>query len=240
MLDVDELRVSYGSVTALRGISIRVSAGEIVAVIGPNGAGKSTLLWALTGIVRPSAGKMVLDGHDLAKRKPEDVMRLGMSLVPEDRHIFASLTVGENLKLGATVRQDRAGVAADIERFKQQFPVLRDAENTPAGRLSGGQQQQLVIARALLARPRLLLLDEPSLGLDPHNTRLVFETLNELRDAGTTILLVEQNAAQSMRLADRTYILRTGEVVLHATRAELAGRDDIAHMYLGGPQEAAR
>jgi branched-chain amino acid transport system ATP-binding protein len=234
MLEVSGLDVRYGAIQALRDISLDVREGEIVAVIGPNGAGKSTLMWALAGVVKSAAGTMRLGTATLADRAPEDIARLGMSLVPEDRHVFASLTVEENLRLGTTARPRDAGdVRTDRERLDEMFPALQRARDTPAGHLSGGQQQQLVIARALLARPRLLLLDEPSLGLDPANTALVFETLATLRADGTTILLVEQNAVQSTRLADRTYVLRTGTVVLHASRAEIAERTDLVHMYLG-------
>lgn len=233
MLDVRDLEVAHGRVRALRGISLTVGAGEIVAVIGPNGAGKSTLLWTLAGIVRPQSGHISLKGHDLSGRSPEHIMRLGLSLVPEDRHVLASLTVAENLRLGATSRRDRRAVAADLERLEETFPILRRYRTTPAGRLSGGQQQQLVIARALLSRPSMLMLDEPSLGLDPQNVARVFEIIEDLRAGGTTVLLVEQNAAKSVRIADRTYVLRTGEVALEGTRLELAGRTDLAEMYLG-------
>jgi branched-chain amino acid transport system ATP-binding protein len=233
MLEVQDLAVRYGAVAALRGISLTVDEGEIVAVIGPNGAGKSTLLWSICGAVRPVAGRVTLHGRDLLGKRPEEIVRCGISLVPEDRHVFGSLTVAENLRLGATPRRDAQAVARDLEAMEERFPVLRRYRDTPAGRLSGGEQQQLVITRALMGRPRLLMLDEPSLGLDPQNVARVFEIIGELREQGTTLLLVEQNAAQSVRLADRTYLLRTGEVALHGTREELQDRTDLAEMYLG-------
>ncbi len=233
MLEVHDLHVRYGAVRAVRGVSLNVREGEIVAVIGPNGAGKSTLLWTLAGVLKPSSGRIAFDGQDIVGRASEDVVRLGLSLVPEDRHTFASLTVAENLSLGATIRRDRKATSRDLADLEELFPVLRRYRQTPAGRLSGGEQQQLVIARGLLGRPRLLMLDEPSVGLDPHNVARLFEIIAELRNRGTTVLLVEQNAPKSVQLADRSYVLRTGEVALQGTRETLSSRTDVAEVYLG-------
>jgi len=233
MLEIDELRVSYGRVPALKGISLTVEKGEIVALVGPNGAGKSTTLWTIFGLVRPDSGSISLEGKPLLGIPPERIVRLGLALVPEGRHIFNTLTVGENLEMGATARKDRAMVRADVAALLERFPVLERYYKSPAGRLSGGEQQQLAIARALLSRPRLLLLDEPSLGLAPVVIDLVFDVLAELREEGVTILLVEQNAARAVELADRTYVLRTGQISLAGTRDELQDTADLETAYLG-------
>ncbi|HZT15716.1 MAG TPA: ABC transporter ATP-binding protein [Gaiellaceae bacterium] len=233
MLEINDLRVAYGRTPALKGVSLTVSRGEIVALVGPNGAGKTTMLAAIFGLVKPSAGAIRLEGKPLLGLSPERVVRLGLSLVPEGRHIFNSLTVAENLAMGATARRDRREVRVDTSRMLERFPILAQYRNSPAGRLSGGEQQQLAIARALLARPRLLLLDEPSLGLAPLVIDLVFDVLAELRESGVTILLVEQNAARAIELADRSYVLRTGEVALEGERAELSTTENLEAAYLG-------
>jgi branched-chain amino acid transport system ATP-binding protein len=233
MLEIDDLHFSYGSIAALRGVSLRIDEGEIVGVIGPNGAGKTTTLAAVTGQVRPARGRITLEGRDLRGLNPEKVVRLGMSLVPEGRDIFGSLSVGENLMLGATRSRDRRAAAQDCERMLERFPVLKTYFRSSAAKLSGGEQQQLAIARALMARPRLLLLDEPSLGLAPLVVDLVFQTIGELRSEGVTILLVEQNAARTIAFADRTYVLRTGNVAASGTSQALRSSADIAELYLG-------
>ena len=233
MLEIDELHVSYGRVPALKGISLVVEKGEIVALVGPNGAGKSTTLSTIFGLVRPDSGSISLEGKPLLGITPERIVRRGLALVPEGRHIFNTLTVGENLEMGATARKDRSAVRADIAALLERFPVLERYYKSPAGRLSGGEQQQLAIARALLSRPRLLLLDEPSLGLAPVVIDLVFDVLAELREEGVTILLVEQNAARAIELADRTYVLRTGQISLAGTRDELQDTADLETAYLG-------
>jgi branched-chain amino acid transport system ATP-binding protein len=233
MLEIDNLRVNYGRAPALKGVSVSVSEGEVVGVVGPNGAGKTTLLSAIFGLVSPSSGSIRLSGRSLVGRPPERIVRLGLSLVPEGRHIFKSLTVAENLAMGATVRTDRAQVRVEMSDLAERFPALAQYRDAPAGRLSGGEQQQLAIARALLSRPRLLLLDEPSLGLAPLMIDLVFTVLAELRESGVTILLVEQNAARTIELADRSYVLRTGEVALAGTRTDLQAAEDLETAYLG-------
>lgn len=233
MLEVDGLIVRYGSTPALHGISLDVREGEAVALIGPNGAGKTTTLAAIAGLVRQSAGSILFDGLSLAGESTEGIVRRGISLVPEGRHIFATLTVAENLGLGATPRTNKREIDDDLERVLQLFPVLRTYHRSPAGKLSGGEQQQLAIARALLARPRLLMLDEPSLGLAPRVIDLVFETLERLRAEAVTLLLVEQNVERAVQFADRTYVLRSGRMRLSGTRDELIADGDLAATYLG-------
>jgi branched-chain amino acid transport system ATP-binding protein len=233
MLRIEDLHVSYGRVPALKGVSMQVNAGEIVGVVGPNGAGKTTTLATVFGLVKPDSGSILLDGRSLVGEPPERIVRFGLALVPEGRHIFNTLTVRENLELGATARKDRAEVRRDLGELRERFPVLERYYDSPAGRLSGGEQQQLAIARALLSRPRLLLLDEPSLGLAPVVIDLVFDALAELRDEGVTILLVEQNAARTVELADRSYVLRTGQVVLTGERDELLAAEHFETAYMG-------
>ena len=240
MLEVENLTVSYGAVRALRGITLKVADGEIVAVIGPNGAGKSTLIWTITGTVAPDDGDVRLDGTSLVSLKPEAIARLGISLVPEGRHIFRKLTVGENLQLARTVRRRRAGASLEdgLRDVFDRFPVLERRLSSPAGQLSGGEAQQLAIARALLMNPQLMLLDEPSFGLGPMVVEEVFAELRRLRDEGVTILLVEQNASKAVELADRTYVLRTGEIEREGTRDELLTETDFASAYFGAEEES--
>jgi branched-chain amino acid transport system ATP-binding protein len=233
MLTVESLRVRYGRVTAVRDVSLHVNDGELVSLVGSNGAGKSSTLLAIAGAIAPAAGTITLDGETISGRSPEAVARAGLSFVPEGRDVFAQLTVEENLRLGATRRGKDPGIEEDIERGLERFPVLRRYFRSNAGRLSGGEQQQLVIARALLSKPRLLLLDEPSLGLAPQMVELVLTVVDELRAAGTTILLVEQLAEQAVELADRSYVLRNGEVVASGTASELASQIDLESAYLG-------
>ena len=233
MLRVDDLRVTYGRVPALHGISLHIDEGETVALVGPNGAGKTTTLAAAFGLVEIEHGSIEFEGESLIGARPEQILRKGLALVPEGRHIFGSLTVAENLELGTTARRDRRAAAEDLERMLERFPVLRTYYRTTAGTLSGGEQQQLAIARALLSRPRLLLLDEPSLGLAPVIIDVLFESLEELRREGVTILLVEQAAARAVEFADRSYILRTGRVAHSGTRDELLRMEDFESAYLG-------
>jgi branched-chain amino acid transport system ATP-binding protein len=235
MLKVENLVVKYGSVTAVQGVSLDVAEGEVVGIVGPNGAGKTTTLSAILGLIAPTSGAITFEGRSLLGLSPEEVARMGLALVPEGRRIFGTLTVGENLQLGATVRSRTSDVAEDLERLLDRFGALRVAYSTPADRLSGGQQQQLAIARALLSRPRLLLLDEPSLGLAPLMVDEVFNILQELRASGSTILLVEQNALRTVEFADRCYVLRTGSVTLSGPRETLLNRVDWAAAYLGVP-----
>jgi branched-chain amino acid transport system ATP-binding protein len=234
LLKIENVSAYYGRIAALRGVSLQVDTGEFVAVIGPNGAGKSTLLHTIAGVLQPSDGTVVLDGESLAGKPPEHIVRKGLALVPEGRHIFGTLTVAENLLIGATPRAASNGdLDADINRVMDLFPVLRDRYRQRAGKLSGGEQQQLAIARALLSNPRLLLLDEPSLGLAPLVIDTVFDALDTLRENGITLLVVEQNAAVAVEAADRTYALRTGRVELSGSRDELMAMENLESALLG-------
>jgi branched-chain amino acid transport system ATP-binding protein len=233
-LAVRDLQARYGAIVALRGISLDVEEGELVALVGSNGAGKTTALSVIAGIRRAAGGSAVFDGVELIGRSPEDVARMGISMVPENRGVFPTLTVAENLRLGAYLRRDGAAARADLEALHARFPVLAERRDQPAGTLSGGEQQQLAIARALLRRPRLLMLDEPSLGLAPTLVDRVFELVAELHREGTTILLVEQNVRRTLKIADRAYLLRTGRVEAAGRAEELHALVDIESVYLGG------
>jgi branched-chain amino acid transport system ATP-binding protein len=231
MLAVRDLAVNYGAVSALRGVSLDIDKGEIVAVIGANGAGKSTLLWSISGIVRPRSGEIVFQGERIDGQRPEAIARAGISLVPEGRHIFGSMTVKENLELARLRGKD--GQRASLHTALDRFPFLEARLHTPAGKLSGGEQQQLAIARALLSRPEVILLDEPSLGLAPRLVELVMDELASLREAGITILLIEQAVAVAVELADRSYVFRNGLIELTGSRDELLKNTDFAAAYLG-------
>ena len=233
MLNVDHLRATYGSITALRDISIQVNQGELVALIGVNGAGKSTTLLSIAGVVKPAAGTITFEDQSLLGQTPEAILRRGVALVPEGRRILAGLTVAENLRLGAAIRTDRSEIDADMEAMCQRFPILGQRFRQAGGTLSGGEQQQLAIARALMSRPKLLMLDEPSLGLAPILVDGVFELISELRARGTTILLVEQNVERTLEIADRAYLLNTGRIEHAGTPAELREHVDLAASYLG-------
>jgi branched-chain amino acid transport system ATP-binding protein len=234
LLEVADLRVDYGPVRAVHGVSLTVAPGEVVALLGANGAGKSTILRTVSGLLRPRAGSIRLAGQPIHRLPPARIVQMGIAHSPEGRHVFGSLTVAENLRLGATTRTDRAAVPADRERMYALFPILRERMHQVAGTLSGGEQQMLALARALMASPRLLLLDEPSLGIAPLIVRSIFATLADLKRQGVTMLLVEQNINVALDLADRAYVLRTGEVSLTGSAANL--RDDyerVAGAYLG-------
>jgi branched-chain amino acid transport system ATP-binding protein len=233
MLELRGVEVAYGAIRAVRGIDIAVGQGEIVALLGPNGAGKSTTLRAVMGAVAPRAGQIRFEGRDLASLPPEARVRAGVALVPEGRRIFAPLTVAENLLLGASGRADRRAVAADIEAMCALFPVLAERRQQLAGTLSGGEQQQLAIARCLMGRPRLILLDEPSLGLAPQVVDVIFELIAGLRQRGHTLLLVEQNVEMSLTIADRGYVMVGGGVVLAGSAAALAASQGVERAYLG-------
>jgi branched-chain amino acid transport system ATP-binding protein len=233
VLAVEGLEVRYGAVPAVRGIEFSVGKGEIVGLIGPNGAGKSTTLLALMGAVRPAAGDVRLEGQSIVRRRPEDIVRSGLALVPEGRHVFADLTVEENLRLGLVGRREANGVAEDLAAVEELFPVVREARSRQAGALSGGQQQQLAIARGLLAKPIVLLLDEPSLGLAPTVVDAVWETLAELRRRGLTILLVEQRAQVTVALADRTHVMASGEIRTTLTPSDAGDSERLAEAYFG-------
>ena len=232
VLEVDRLEVRYGPVAAVRGLSFRVGEGEIVGLIGPNGAGKSTTLHAIMGLVPTAAGDVTLRGRSLRGRAPERVARSGVALVPEGRRIFAGLTVEENLRLGLAGRRSSAGAAADVEQVYDLFPIVREFRRRHAGALSGGQQQQLAIARALVASPDVLLLDEPSLGLAPGLVDVVFETLGAIRERGVTVVLVEQRAQRTVAFADRTYLSANGELRLTLTPADAGDTARMVAAYL--------
>ena len=231
-LELADLWVTYGSVPAVRKLDLTVGKGEIVGLIGPNGAGKSTTLHTITGMVRPQSGDIRLHGSSIVGRKPETIARAGIALVPEGRRIFAELTVEENLRLGVVGRDGRAGVDEDRRWVEELFPVVQEFEARPAGVLSGGQQQQLAIARALLAGPSVLLLDEPSLGLAPTIVDVVFDALLKIRERGVTVLLVEQRAQRTVALADRTYVVTNGELRMTLTPADADDTERIIAAYL--------
>jgi branched-chain amino acid transport system ATP-binding protein len=232
ILDVEDLTVSYGAINAVQGASLRVAAGEVVALIGANGAGKSTILNTLSGLIRPDSGTAVFDGLDLTSAKPSEIVRRGLVQVPEGREILARQTVLENLELATWGR--RGAVAKEIEAVIKRFPILGERRALRAGTLSGGEQQMLAIARGLLAKPRLLLLDEPSLGLAPQMVDEVFKAIQEIHDEGTTILLVEQNALRALEIADRGYVLETGQIRLTGTGDDLLHNPAVRRAYLGG------
>lgn len=233
MLSVEGLVVTYGGIEALHGISLRVDAGEIVGVLGPNGAGKSSALNGIIRLVRPARGRVTFEGRDISGAETESIVRGGLALVPERRRLFGRLTVRDNLVLGGASRSDKAGVKRDLDRVLGLFPVLGTRMDQLAGLLSGGEAQQLAIARAVMSAPRLLLLDEPSLGLAPLLVDKVFELIRALRDEGLTILIVEQNAYQVLEFADRAYVLRNGSIVDEGTGEELLEREDLRSQYLG-------
>jgi branched-chain amino acid transport system ATP-binding protein len=233
MLEVRDISVCYGAIKALHGVTLSVPAGSIVTLIGCNGAGKSTTLRAISGLVRPSSGSITFEGRPISRLAPHEIVRLGIAQAPEGRGIFANLTVEENLQLGASARSDTAAIAQDHERALGLFPRLRERLAQNAGTLSGGEQQMLAIARALIARPRLLLLDEPSLGLAPQIVQTIFKIIRDINAAGTTILLVEQNAHMALQVAHRAYVLEVGRVVVEGSASELAHSDEIRKAYLG-------
>jgi branched-chain amino acid transport system ATP-binding protein len=234
LLEVRDLHVYYGHIHALKGISVAVEAGEIVTLIGANGAGKSTTLNTISGLLRPRQGRVLLDGADLGAFTPHEIVGRGVVQVPEGRRIFGRLTVRENLEMGAFRRTDRAGIEEDLERVFALFPRLRERMQQVAGTLSGGEQQMLAIGRGLMTRPTLLLLDEPSMGLAPVLVEQIFETIRQINAAGTTILLVEQNAFMALEIAHRGYVLQTGEIALAGTARELQANEDVRRAYLGG------
>ena len=233
LLKIENLSVHYGAIQALRGVSIAVELGEIVTLIGANGAGKSTTLRAVSGLVAPSAGSITFEGRRLAGLAPHKIVRLGLAQVPEGRGIFPNLTVDENLDLGAFARANRKEIDGDRERVFSLFPRLKERLDQRAGTLSGGEQQMLAIGRALLARPRLLLLDEPSLGLAPQLVQTIFKIIREINASGTTIFLVEQNAHMALRVAHRAYVLEVGSVVMSGDAKQLAASDEVKKAYLG-------
>lgn len=234
LLELENVHSFYGNIHALKGISLTVEKGEVVTLIGANGAGKSTTLKTISGILHPRQGVVRLEGEDLIARKPHEVVRRGVIQVPEGRRIFSRLTVRENLEMGAFTRKDTAGIKADMEKVFALFPRLHERESQVAGTLSGGEQQMLATGRALMARPRILLMDEPSMGLAPVLVDLIFDTIKDLNAQGMTILLVEQNALLALDVADRGYVLETGSIVLAGSAKELRENPQVKEAYLGG------
>jgi len=235
MLEVNELHVRYGAVQAVRGVSFSVAEGELVTLLGANGAGKSSSIMCVAGAVKAVSGKIALEGKDVTNASPEAMLRRGVATVPETRDVFPDLTVDQNLTLGAYLRRhDRDGVRDDRERMFEMFPRLKERIEQPAGTLSGGEQQMLVVARALMSRPRVLLLDEPSLGLAPAIVDQIFEMIATLKAEKLTILLVEQNARKALQVADRAYVLRLGQIAASGTAQEIAASTDLDTLYLGG------
>ncbi|MBI3539745.1 MAG: ABC transporter ATP-binding protein [Candidatus Eisenbacteria bacterium] len=234
MLMVEDLDVYYGAVHALKGVTLKADAGEIVTLIGANGAGKTTLLRTISGLVPPRAGRVTFEGRDITRMPAHEIVGLGVSQSPEGRLVFANLTVEDNLDLGAYRRKDRAAIKSDADAVYRLFPRLLERRRQTAGTLSGGEQQMLAIGRALMSRPRLLLLDEPSLGLAPLLVREIFRTIQEINRGGVTVLLVEQNAHMALSVAGRGYVLETGRVQLEDAAARLLVNDEVRKAYLGG------
>ncbi len=234
LLDIRNIHTYYGHIHALQGISLAVEESEIVTLIGANGAGKTTTLNTICGLLQPREGEIWLEGRPIHRLRPHEIVRLGVAQVPEGRKIFGRLTVRENLEMGAYTRNDKAGIAEDMARVLDLFPQLKGRERQLGGTLSGGEQQMLAMGRALMARPRILLLDEPSMGLAPILVERVFETIQEINRQGTTILLVEQNALMALSVAHRGYVLQTGQIVLADTAAALQKNEMVRKAYLGG------
>jgi branched-chain amino acid transport system ATP-binding protein len=233
ILEVKDIQVHYGAIEALRGVSIEVKEGQVVALIGANGAGKTTTLRAVSKMLRPSRGALRFRGEDVTKLQSHELVALGMAHAPEGRGIFLNLTVKENLDLGAFLRRDRDGIAKDADRVYGLFPILAERRNQVAGTLSGGEQQMLAVGRALMSRPKLMLLDEPSLGLAPQVVERIFSVLKSVNEDGVSLLLVEQNAHKALRLAHRAYVLETGNVVMTGTGQELLASPEVRKAYLG-------
>ena len=234
MLVLEDIHVYYGAIHALKGISFQVNQGEIVTLIGSNGAGKSTSLKTISGLLRPKQGAITFKGQDLTTVPPQTIVSKGISQVPEGRRIFANMTVVENLELGAYLRKDKPGIKKDMAHVFDIFPRLLERKSQLAGTLSGGEQQMLAMGRALMSKPELMLLDEPSMGLAPILVKKIFEIIKEINESGTTILLVEQNAHMALSIAHRAYVLETGKIVLAGDAKTLAASEDIRKAYLGG------
>ena len=234
LLSVENLVVNYGAIEALHGISLQINEGELVAVVGHNGAGKSTLLKTITGILKPTSGKVSFNDKPISGLSADKIVREGIAMVPEGRQVFADSTVYNNIVIGAYVRNDSAEISRDIEKYMNRFPILRERRNHKAGLMSGGEQQMLAIVRALMCRPKLLLLDEPSLGLSPVIIKEVYASIREIRENGTTVLLVEQNAKKAFDVSDRAYVLVNGVITMEGKSSELAQNEDVRKAYLGG------
>ena len=233
MLKINNLAVSYGMIQAVHGVSFDVKPGEIVTLIGANGAGKTTILRTISGLIRPKSGQILFEDQDVTKTPPQKIVAAGLSQVPEGRHVFSGLSVMENLEMGAYLRKDD-GLKADYEQVFEKFPVLKERRKQDAATLSGGEQQMLAMGRALMSKPKLLLLDEPSMGLAPIFIKEIFSIIQEINAQGTTVLLIEQNAKMALSVAHRGYVLETGKIVLSGTGAELLDSEEVKKAYLGG------
>ncbi len=234
MLTVNDINVFYGAIHAIKGVSLEVNEGEIVTLIGANGAGKSTILRTISGLLKPKTGSIQFEGQEIAGMPAHEIVKTGISQVPEGRRIFAEMSVLENLELGAFTRKDKDGIKADMELVFERFPRLKERIGQLAGTLSGGEQQMLAMGRALMSRPRLLLLDEPSMGLAPLLIKEIFAIIQDINTTGTTVLLVEQNANMALSIAHRAYVLETGRITLSGDAKELAASDEVRKAYLGG------
>lgn len=234
LLKINDINVYYGAIHAIKGISLEVNEGEIVTLIGANGAGKSTTLRTISGLLKPKTGSIEFEGKNIAGVAAQNIVKAGISQVPEGRRVFAEMTVMENLELGAFIRKDKDGIAKDLKMVFERFPRLEERINQQAGTLSGGEQQMLAMGRALMSRPRLLLLDEPSMGLAPLLIKEIFSIIQDINKAGTTVLLVEQNANMALSIANRAYVLETGRITLSGDSKELAASEDVRKAYLGG------
>lgn len=233
MLTIKDLEVCYGVIQAIKGISFEVNEGEVIALIGANGAGKTTILHTITGLISPKSGSIDFEGNNLTKIPAHNIVSLGMAHVPEGRRIFSELTVLENLKMGAYTRKDKKEIEDTLEKIYTRFPRLKERKNQVAGTLSGGEQQMLAMGRALMSHPRIILMDEPSMGLSPIFVSEIFDIIREISESGTTVLLVEQNAKKALSIADRAYVLETGKIVLSGDAKELMNNDSVKKAYLG-------
>ena len=234
MLRVENLAVNYGMINAVRGVNFEVNQGEIVSLIGANGAGKSTILRTISGLIKPASGTLTYEGQNITKTNAQKIVQLGISHVPEGRHVFKGLSVRENLEMGAFLRKDRANIEEDIQAVYDRFPVLGERQKQDASTLSGGEQQMLAMGRALMSKPKLLLLDEPSMGLAPIFIQEIFNIIQQIQAQATTVLLIEQNAKMALSIASRGYVLETGKIVLSGTGQELLESDAVQKAYLGG------
>ncbi|MBQ8117569.1 MAG: ABC transporter ATP-binding protein [Lachnospiraceae bacterium] len=233
MLEINDIQVAYGVILAIKGVSFHVDKGEVIALIGANGAGKTTILHTVSGLITPKSGSVIFEGKDITKIPGHKIVSMGMAHVPEGRRVFAQLTVLQNLKMGAYTRKDKEEIAQTLEMVFDRFPRLKERQNQLAGTLSGGEQQMLAMGRALMSKPGIILMDEPSMGLSPIFVNEIFDIIQEVSKSGTTVLLVEQNAKKALSIADRAYVLETGKIVLEGKASELLENDAIKKAYLG-------
>ena len=233
MLEINDIQVFYGMIQAIKGVSFQVDEGEVIALIGANGAGKTTILHTITGLISPKKGQILFEGQDITKTPAHKIVSMGMAHVPEGRRVFAQLTVLENLRMGAFTRKDKDEVEETLIRVYKRFPRLEERKNQMAGTLSGGEQQMLAMGRALMSHPKIILMDEPSMGLSPIFVNEIFDIIREVSEGGTTVLLVEQNAKKALSIADRAYVLETGKIVLDGKASDLLNNDSVKKAYLG-------